>query len=178
MTATAPTPIRPFLPPELALSDDLRAAIDRAIAVGQAAQSAPYAAHLAEDAVGDAYRGSWRLRLARVAELAIAAGDDAATFALAADTAYYFAKDHTPVPTEPPELRNRTRRQQAIWRYFREKWQRHHLSPTIRDIQGALGISSTSVVAYNLAVLVKAGLLEHDQDRGTAHAYRLNGRWR
>src|SRR3954464_3649815 len=39
----------------------------------------------------------------------------------------------------------------------------HGYPPTIRDIGNELGISSTSVVSYNLKILEKEGLIERDE---------------
>lgn len=46
-----------------------------------------------------------------------------------------------------------TRRQQAILKYIEDFSDTHSYPPTIREIQEGLGISSTSVVDYNLKVL-------------------------
>lgn len=53
-------------------------------------------------------------------------------------------------------------RQQQILDYIRSFIQDHGYPPTIRDIQRGCGVSSTSVVDYNLNVLRKRGLLDRD----------------
>ncbi|MFQ5855815.1 MAG: transcriptional repressor LexA [Anaerolineae bacterium] len=55
-------------------------------------------------------------------------------------------------------------RQQRIYRFIRQFAREHHYPPTIREIGSALGISSTSVVNYNLNKLEEAGLLERDRE--------------
>jgi len=53
-------------------------------------------------------------------------------------------------------------RQQAIFDYIKEFIQKHGYSPSIRNIQEDLGISSTSVVAYNLKGLEEKGKLQRE----------------
>jgi repressor LexA len=53
-------------------------------------------------------------------------------------------------------------RQQQILDFIRDFIQEHGYPPTIRDIQRGCGVSSTSVVDYNLNVLRKRGLLDRD----------------
>lgn len=48
-------------------------------------------------------------------------------------------------------------KQESIIRFIREFLRSHGYPPSIRDIAGACGISSTSVVAYNLKKLEQAG---------------------
>jgi repressor LexA len=50
-----------------------------------------------------------------------------------------------------------SQRQEDILAYVNDFLQEHGISPAIRDIQTSLGISSTSVVAYNLKVLEEKG---------------------
>lgn len=52
-----------------------------------------------------------------------------------------------------------TDRQQRILDFVRTYKARHGLAPGIRDIMGGVGITSTSVVEYNLKGLEKAGAL-------------------
>lgn len=71
-------------------------------------------------------------------------------------------------------------RQQNMLRYIYESMALESRPPTIREIGGALGISSTSVVNYNLNRLTEKGLLERDRtvSRGlrlTDMAYGLLG---
>ncbi|MBI4220984.1 MAG: repressor LexA [Chloroflexi bacterium] len=53
-------------------------------------------------------------------------------------------------------------RQRQILDFIREFIEEHGYPPTIRDIQRGCDISSTSVVDYNLNVLLKRGLLDRD----------------
>ncbi len=71
-------------------------------------------------------------------------------------------------------------RQKNILRYIQESLSLDSRPPTIREIGGALDISSTSVVNYNLNRLSEKGLLERDRtvSRGlrlTDMAYDLLG---
>ena len=56
-----------------------------------------------------------------------------------------------------------TDRQQAIFDFIRDFSIRSHYPPTIREIGKSVGISSTSVVNYNLTVLEKQGLIARDK---------------
>jgi repressor LexA len=53
-------------------------------------------------------------------------------------------------------------RQRQVLEFIRSFIDEHGYPPTIRDIQKGCGISSTSVVDYNLNVLEKRGLLDRD----------------
>jgi len=71
-------------------------------------------------------------------------------------------------------------RQQKMLRYIHDSLTLESRPPTIREIGGALDISSTSVVNYNLNRLSEKGLLERDRtvSRGlrlTDTAYELLG---
>jgi repressor LexA len=55
-------------------------------------------------------------------------------------------------------------RQQAIIDFIHEFSVSHKYPPTIREIGKAAGISSTSVVNYNLNILERKGLLERDRE--------------
>lgn len=57
-----------------------------------------------------------------------------------------------------------TERQQGIYRFIRQFVAEHHYPPTIREIGGALDITSTSVVNYNLERLEESGLIERDRE--------------
>jgi len=59
------------------------------------------------------------------------------------------------------ELSSRQRRIMAFLRRFREE---KDYPPTIRDILKGCGISSTSVVDYNLKVLEREGLIRRDRE--------------
>ena len=56
-------------------------------------------------------------------------------------------------------------RQQAILDFIREFSARSKYPPTIREIGHSVGISSTSVVNYNLNILEQKGLIERDREK-------------
>lgn len=73
-----------------------------------------------------------------------------------------------------------TKRQSGMLKYIMERIQDDNRPPTIREIGGALNISSTSVVNYNLSRLEERGLLERERtvSRGlrlTDAAYKMLG---
>lgn len=55
-------------------------------------------------------------------------------------------------------------RQQAMIEFIRSFTEENQYPPTIREIGEAVGISSTSVVNYNLNKLVEAGLIERNKE--------------
>jgi repressor LexA len=55
-----------------------------------------------------------------------------------------------------------SQRQEHILQYIQDFVQKHGYSPSIRDIQTNLKISSTSVVAYNLKALQEKGKLDRE----------------
>jgi repressor LexA len=55
-------------------------------------------------------------------------------------------------------------RQQAILDFMRDFMAEHDYPPSIRDIQLGCGISSTSVVDYNLKALERAGFIRRDRE--------------
>lgn len=55
-------------------------------------------------------------------------------------------------------------RQQAIIEFIQRFTRDHHYPPTIREIGHDVGISSTSVVNYNLNILEREGLIERDKE--------------
>ena len=55
-------------------------------------------------------------------------------------------------------------RQQAMLDFIREFSARSKYPPTVREIGRAVGISSTSVVNYNLNILERKGLIERDKE--------------
>ena len=59
-------------------------------------------------------------------------------------------------------MKNLSERQQVILDFIREFTDEHGYPPTVRDIQYGCDISSTSVVAYNLDILKREGLLRRD----------------
>jgi repressor LexA len=67
-------------------------------------------------------------------------------------------------------------KQQSIFRFIREFIRDHDYPPSIRDIQDGCGISSTSVVDYNLKALERLGFIR--RDREVSRAIELVGRVR
>jgi len=67
-----------------------------------------------------------------------------------------------------------TRRQQAVLEFVERHIRENGYPPTLREIGGEVGISSTSVVNYNLNVLQKKGLLVRAQE--TSRGLRLVSR--
>jgi repressor LexA len=59
-------------------------------------------------------------------------------------------------------MKDLSRRQQAILRFIEQFLDENDYPPTIRDIQTELGISSTSVVDYNLKALEARGLIRRN----------------
>jgi repressor LexA len=67
-------------------------------------------------------------------------------------------------------------KQMSILRFIREFIREHDYPPSIRDIQDGCGISSTSVVDYNLKALERFGHIR--RDREVSRAIELVGRVR
>jgi repressor LexA len=67
-------------------------------------------------------------------------------------------------------------KQQSILRFLRRFSEEHSYPPSIRDIQDGCGISSTSVVDYNLKALERLGYIR--RDREVSRAIELVGRTR
>jgi repressor LexA len=61
-------------------------------------------------------------------------------------------------------VRDLSPKQQKIIQFIREFVREHDYPPSIRDIQVACGISSTSVVDYNLKALERQGLIRRDRE--------------
>ncbi len=57
-----------------------------------------------------------------------------------------------------------SKRQQAMLNFIRDFSAKSKYPPTIREIGKSVGISSTSVVNYNLNILEQRGLLKRDKD--------------
>ena len=55
-------------------------------------------------------------------------------------------------------------RRQRIWEFLKEFYSENGIPPTVRDIQSACEISSTSVVDYNLEKLAQAGYINRRPD--------------
>ena len=65
-------------------------------------------------------------------------------------------------------------KQKMMMDFIREFKEENSLPPTVRDIQKACGISSTSVVDYNLRLLQRDGYLRRRPD--VARGNRASGR--
>lgn len=61
-------------------------------------------------------------------------------------------------------MRDRSPKQQVIYEFIRDFIQDRDYPPSIRDIQDACHISSTSVVDYNLKALERQGLIKRDRE--------------
>jgi repressor LexA len=61
-------------------------------------------------------------------------------------------------------MKDLSSKQQSILRFLREFIDEHDYPPSIRQIQEACDISSTSVVDYNLRALEKAGHIRRDRE--------------
>lgn len=66
-------------------------------------------------------------------------------------------------------------RQQRILDFVHDHLAQHGRSPTIREIAAATGTSSTSVVAYNLRILERRGLLLASAGNRDFRGLRLPG---
>lgn len=75
-------------------------------------------------------------------------------------------------------MKDLSRRQRAILEFIEEFLLENDYPPTIRDIQRELGISSTSVVDYNLKVLESRNYIRRNKNisRGIEVVGRTNGR--
>jgi repressor LexA len=61
-------------------------------------------------------------------------------------------------------MKRRSDKQERILEFLRDFLERHDYPPSIRDIQAGCGISSTSVVDYNLKALETNGLIQRDRE--------------
>ena len=61
-------------------------------------------------------------------------------------------------------MRKLSERQQRILDFLGEYTNDHGYPPSIREIGQAVGISSTSVVDYNLRALERSGLIKRDRE--------------
>jgi repressor LexA len=75
-------------------------------------------------------------------------------------------------------VRDLSPKQQKIYAFIRQFVEERDYPPSIRDIQTACGISSTSVVDYNLKALERQGLIRRDREISRAIELLDNGRRR
>src|SRR5262245_49635710 len=75
-------------------------------------------------------------------------------------------------------MKDLSRRQQSIYQFIERFLEENDYPPTIRDIQTELGISSTSVVDYNLKALENRGVIRRNSkiSRGIELVNRSPGR--
>lgn len=69
-------------------------------------------------------------------------------------------------------------RQQRILEFIQSFYEEHSYPPTIRDIQQACSISSTSVVDYNLRILERLGHIRRDREVSRGIEVLVGGRRR
>ena len=69
-------------------------------------------------------------------------------------------------------------RQQRILDFIREFFEERNYPPTVRDIQQACEVSSTSVVDYNLRILQRLGLIKRDREVSRGIELLVGGRRR
>jgi repressor LexA len=77
------------------------------------------------------------------------------------------------IPDGPPDATGLTSRQRRILEVIKDAVERHGYPPSIREIGEAVGLTSTSSVAYQLKVLQEKGFLRKDQRRPRALDVRL-----
>ena len=61
-----------------------------------------------------------------------------------------------------------------ILRYIQEHWAERHYAPSFRDIQVGCGLSSLSVVTWNVGKLERRGVIKREP--GIARSSTLTGR--
>jgi repressor LexA len=72
------------------------------------------------------------------------------------------------LPDGPPDESGLTPRQRKVLEVIRESVERRGYPPTVREIGEAVGLTSTSSVSYQLAMLQKKGFLRRDPSRPRA----------
>jgi len=77
------------------------------------------------------------------------------------------------IPDGPPDATGLTSRQRRILEVIKDAVERHGYPPSIREIGEAVGLTSTSSVAYQLKVLQEKGFLRKDHRRPRALDVRL-----
>jgi repressor LexA len=80
-----------------------------------------------------------------------------------------------PTPDQPDPDHVLTWRQHKILRAIRESVQQRGYPPSLREIGDAVGLTTTSSVAYQLATLQRKGFLHRDVGRPRTMAVRLPG---
>ena len=73
-----------------------------------------------------------------------------------------------PLPDGPPDAAGLTPRQRRVLEVIRDSVERRGYPPSMREIGEAVGLTSTSSVAHQLATLQRKGLLRRDPNRPRA----------
>lgn len=73
-----------------------------------------------------------------------------------------------PLPDGPPDSTGLTSRQRVVLEVIRDSVERRGYPPSMREIGEAVGLTSTSSVAHQLASLQRKGLLRRDPNRPRA----------
>lgn len=79
------------------------------------------------------------------------------------------------LPDGPPDESGLTSRQRKVLEVIRASVERRGYPPTVREIGEAVGLTSTSSVSHQLAMLQKKGFLRRDPSRPRAVDVRLPG---
>ena len=79
------------------------------------------------------------------------------------------------LPDGPPDEAGLTPRQRKVLEVIRESVERRGYPPTVREIGEAVGLTSTSSVSHQLAMLQKKGFLRRDPSRPRAVDVRMPG---
>ncbi len=79
------------------------------------------------------------------------------------------------LPDGPPDETGLTPRQRKVLEVIRDSVERRGYPPTVREIGEAVGLTSTSSVSHQLAMLQKKGFLRRDPSRPRAVDVRLPG---
>ncbi len=79
------------------------------------------------------------------------------------------------LPDGPPDEAGLTPRQRKVLEVIRDSVERRGYPPTVREIGEAVGLTSTSSVSHQLAMLQKKGFLRRDPSRPRAVDVRVPG---
>src|SRR5690348_17102826 len=77
------------------------------------------------------------------------------------------------IPDGPPDASGLTPRQHRVLEVIRDSVERRGYPPSMREIGEAVGLTSTSSVAHQLATLERKGFLRRDPNRPRAVDVRL-----
>ena len=78
------------------------------------------------------------------------------------------SKTVTEFPDGPPDATGLTPRQQRVLAHIKDSIEKRGYPPSMREIGGAVGLTSTSSVAHQLRVLEEKGYLKRDPNRPRA----------